>query len=156
MGADTKGIIRKDTTINQIKEAISKKYADFSNYPIHVREQSESARIYFNDGTYNRQLFISFANDCEREYGISGIMLILGHWGKSVEIIKYLCETFGGYIDENDSDDKGFYPVNYELYAQELTKMDEFRFKVLKEVGYEKLDVVMNLLEEYKTLTTND
>lgn len=70
MGADTKGIIRKDTTINQIKEAISKKYADFSNYPIQVREQSEYARIYFNDGTDNRQLLMSFANDCEREYGI--------------------------------------------------------------------------------------
>jgi hypothetical protein len=156
MSAETKGILRKGTTINQIKEAISKKYADFSNYPIEVSKQSESARIYFNDGAYKRQLFISFANDCEREYGISGIMLILGCWGNSVEIIKYLCETFGGYIDENDLDGEGFYPVNYELYAQELTKMDEFRFKVLKEVGYEKLDVVMNLLEEYKTLTTND
>jgi hypothetical protein len=79
----------------------------------------------------------------------------LGHCGNSVEIAKYLCETFGGYLDENDCADDGYYPINFHLYSQgtEFTSLDEFRHKVITEVGYDKLGSVMKLLEEYKALT---
>jgi hypothetical protein len=35
----------------------------------------------------------------------------LGCWGDSVEIIKDIVTHFGGWIDENDCDDKEFYPI---------------------------------------------
>ena len=35
----------------------------------------------------------------------------LGCWGNSVEIIKDIVVQFGGWIDENDCDDKEYYPV---------------------------------------------
>jgi len=37
----------------------------------------------------------------------------LGYWGSSVEIIKEIVAHFGGgWIDDNDCDDKEYYPVN--------------------------------------------
>jgi hypothetical protein len=150
MGVDTKAIIRKGTTIEQIESAISAKYKD-----VRVRAtQPDFMYIYFMDDKDDRALFVSFTNACERENNISGVLLSLGCWGNSVEILKYLCETFGGYLDENDCDDQDFYPINYELYAQgsEFRTLDEFRHKVIKEVGFEKLRAVMALLDEYRTL----
>ena len=38
--------------------------------------------------------------------------LSLGYWGSSVEIIKEIVAYFGGgWIDENDCDDKEYYPI---------------------------------------------
>ena len=38
--------------------------------------------------------------------------LSLGYWGSSVEIIKEIVAHFGGgWIDENDCDDKEYYPI---------------------------------------------
>lgn len=107
--------------------------------------------VTFKDGADQRQLAVSFTNTCERESGIAGVWTSLGMWGNSVDVLKYLCEKFGGYIDESDCDDEGFYPINFHLYSQgvEFTDLDMFRNKVIKEVGYDKLKAVMSLLEEY-------
>ena len=148
MGADTKAILRKGVTIEEIEKAISKKYTD-----VEVRPTSMVYFTYilFKDGIDNRQLVVSFSNSCERENGIAGVWTSLGKWGNSIEIMRYLCETFGGYLDESDCDDEGYYPINYHLYSQgtEFTKLDNFRHKVIMEVGYDKLDIVMKLLDEY-------
>lgn len=37
--------------------------------------------------------------------------LSLGCWGNSVEIMKELCEYFGGFLDTNDSDNKPYYYI---------------------------------------------
>jgi hypothetical protein len=147
MGVDTKAILRKGTTIEQIEHAISVIYAD-----VKVRaSRSDFMYIVFKDGADQRSLAVSFTNSCESDYGISGVWVSLGFGGNSVEIVKYLCETFGGYIDENDCDDQDFYPVNFNLYSQgsEFTKMDEFRHKVIHEFGFNKVNAAMKLLEEY-------
>jgi hypothetical protein len=150
MGVDTKAILRKGTTIEQIEKAISAKYTDVK---VHAPEK-DFMFIIFKDGEDQRQLAVSFTNSCEREDGIAGVWTSLGMWGNSVEIMKYLCETFGGYLDENDCDDQEYYPINFELYSQgsEFTELDEFRHKVIKEVGYDKLKAVMNLLDQYQQI----
>ncbi len=147
MGVDTKAILRKGTTIEQIEKAISDKYTE-----VEVRAtMPDFMYVTFKDGADQRQLAVSFTNSCERDDNIAGVWTSLGKWGNSVEIARCLCETFGGYIDENDCDDEGFYPINFHLYSQgnEFTKLDEFRHKVIKEVGFDKLKSVMKLLDEY-------
>lgn len=152
MGVDAKAILTKGTTIEQIEQAISKKYTDVKVDPTSI---FDFMYVIFKDGSKQRTLAVSFTNSCERDNGIAGVWTSLGRGGNSVEIMKYLCETFGGYIDENDCDDEGFYPINFELYSQgkEFTKLDEFRHKVIKEVGYDKLNSVIKLLDEYKELS---
>lgn len=147
MGVDTKAILRKGTTIEQIEKAMSEKYND-----VELRaSQPDFMSIQFKDGKDQRQLSVSFTNSCERESGIGGVWISLGMWGNSIEIARYLCETFGGYLDENDCDDEGFYPINFRLYSQgsEFTKADEFRHKLISEVGLGKLKSVMLLFDEY-------
>ena len=147
MGVDTNAILRKGTTIEQIEKAISDKYAD-----VEVRAtMPDFMYVIFKDGNDQRQLAVSFTSSCERDNNIAGVWTSLGKWGNSIEISRYLCEIFGGYLDENDCDDEGFYPINFHLYSQgsEFTKLDEFRHKVIKEVGYDKLKAVMSLLDEY-------
>ena len=154
MSVDTKAILTKGTTIEKIEKAISEKYTD-----VEVRaNMSYFMIVSFKDGADQRQLSVSFLNSCETENNIAGVWTSLGKWGNSVEIARYLCETFGGYLDEDDCDDEGFYPINFHLYSQgtEFTKLDEFRHKVIKEVGYDKLKSVMKLLDEYQVfLPTN-
>ncbi len=152
MGVDTKAILRKGITIEQIEKAMSDKYTE-----VEVISTPIIGYMYINftDGEDKRNLDVSFTNSCERNDNISGVWTSLGMWGNSVEILRYLCETFGGYLDENDCDDEGFYPINFHLYSQgtEFTKLDEFRHKVIKEVGYDKLNSVMKLLEDYYDIT---
>lgn len=152
MGVDTKAILRKGITIEQIEKAISAKYTDIKV----IASSPDFMYVIFKDGEDQRSLAVSFTDSCERDYGISGVWTSLGKWGNSVEIAKYLCETFGGYIDEDDCDEEGFYPINFHLYLQgsEFTKLDEFRHKVIKEVGYDKLKVVMSLLDDYFNLNS--
>jgi len=153
MGVDTKAIIRKGTTIEKIEKAISEKYTDVEVKPTSMLD---FMYVTFKDGAVQIQLAVSFTNSCERDNGIAGVWTSLGMWGNSVEIARYLCETFGGYLDENDCDDKGFYPINFHLYSQgtEFTKLDEFRHKVITEIGYNKLNAVMKLLDEYSEVVS--
>jgi hypothetical protein len=152
MGVDTKAIIRKGTTIEQIEKAISDKYTE-----VEVKAtMPDFMYVTFKDGADQRQLDVSFTNSCERENNIAGVWISLGKWGNSIEIARYLCETFGGYLDESDCDDEGFYPINFHLYSQgnEFTKLDEFRHKVITEVGYDKLNAVIKLLDEYSEVVS--
>lgn len=149
MGVDTIAILTKGVSIEQLVKAIEEKYGN-----VEVIGRDNAASFVFLDGLDKRVLFVSFTNSCERDNGIAGVWCSLGCWGNSVCIMRYLCETFGGYLDENDCDDEGFYPINFHLYSQgkEFTKLDEFRHKVITELGYDNLDKAMKLFEEYKSL----
>jgi hypothetical protein len=153
MGVDTKAILRKGTTIEQIKDAIVVKYGNGE-----IRATApDFMYVNFEDGTDKRNIAVSFTNSCERENGIAGVWLSLGMWGNSVEIARYLCETFGGYLDENDCDDEEFYPINFHLYQQgaDFTNRDLFINKVISKIGYDKLKVALELLDEYVSLNGN-
>lgn len=157
MGVDTKAILRKGTTIEQIEKAISEKYTDVAVKPTSMLDfMYVTFKVTFKDGADQRQLDVSFTNSCEREYNIAGVWISLGKWGNSIVITRYLCEKFGGYLDESDCDDEGYYPINFNLYSQgtEFTKLDKFRHKVIMEVGYDKLNAVMKLLDEYSEVVS--
>lgn len=151
MGLDTKAIIRRGVTIQEIATVLKEKYTE-----VEVRETSMEDFMYitFKDGVDQRQLAVSFTDSCERDDGITGVWLSLGMWGNSVEILRYVCETFGGYLDENDCDDEPYYPINFHLYEQgkEFTELDKFKNKVITKLGFEKLNTVMGLFEEFKTI----
>lgn len=42
---------------------------------------------------------------------IKGTLTSLGFWGRSVELMKIFGYYFGGFIDEQDTDDKDFKPI---------------------------------------------
>jgi len=151
MGVDTKAILRKGTTIEQIETAISDKYTD-----VEVRAtMPDFMYLSFKDGNDVRQLAVSFTNACERDNNIAGVWCSLGMWGNSVQILRYLCETFGGYLDENDCDDEGFYPINFHLYqqAKEYSEMYLFTNKVIAQLGYNNLQKALALFNEFKGLS---
>lgn len=147
MGVDSRAIIRKGTTIEQVKNAIEVKYGSCE-----IRANNpDFMGVNFQDGADKRTMIVSFTDSCERDYGIGGVWLSLGSWGNSVEILRYLCETFGGYLDENDCDDEGFYPINFELYQQgkDFTNHDLFINEVISKLGYDNLKIAMELFEKY-------
>jgi len=150
MGVDTKAILRKGVTIEQIQEALSNKYGN-----VEVNSTFEDFMyVSFKDGDDQRDMAVSFNNSCERDNGIAGVWCSMRLWGNSVEIARYLCETFGGYLDENDCDDEEFYPINFHLYEQgvEFTKLDLFKNKVISKFGFEHLKDAMELFNEFKTI----
>lgn len=148
MGVNTNAILRKGTTIESIAKAIAEKYSDVD---VRASRDKDSMYVLFKDGADHRQIFVSFSDSCERDHNIAGVWVSLGCRGNSVEIATYLCDTFGGYLDENDCDDDGYHPINFDLYSQgvEFTKLDEFRHKVITKLGYNKLDSAMELFNEY-------
>lgn len=150
MGVDTRAILTKGTTLEQIVEALGNKY---STVKVNNGSSSEYFFITFLDGKDARQLCVSF--DPYASYldsGLNGTYISLGMWGNSIQIAKYLCETFGGYIDENDCDEEDYYIISIDKIEQskEFTKMDLFRNKVIKELGFENLKKAIALLEEFK------
>jgi len=107
MGVSTKAIIRKGTTLKEISDVLSEKYKEVQIISTH---SVEYFIITFLDGDKRRGLNV-FTYNTEDE-DIDGVRLSLGMWGDSVEIMKYILNVFGGYIDENDCDDEGYYSVN--------------------------------------------
>ena len=154
MSVDTLAIIRQGTTIEEIKDAIFKKYGD----GIIKSSSPDFMYISFYDGMENRNIAVSFSNSCKNDYGISGVWLSLNFWGNSVKILKYLCETFGGYLDENDCDDNGFYPINLDEFqkGKDFTYRDLLVNEIISEIGYEKLKVTQKLFKKFFSLNLDE
>jgi len=152
MGVDTKAIIRKDVSLSQIKETLQEKYGNVGVY--NSGASDDYFRLSFKDGNDDRQLSVFFGDFALNDYKIDGVLLSLGFWGNGVEIVMLLLKKFGGYIDENDCDDIDFEPVNIEIFeeAKELSEMDKFVNKIVSKVGYDKLDVTLELFKEYTAL----
>ena len=151
MSVDTKAIIAKGTTIQSITEALKNKY---KNVKIEPTSMDYFFAIVFADGDDQRTMYVSFSNSCEQDEGIPGVWMSLGCWGNSVEIMTYLCETFGGWIDENDCDGIGFQPICLGLYLQspELTPLQIFKHKIISVCGLNKVNAILALCDEYKSL----
>jgi len=151
MGVDTKAIIRKGVTVTEFEQALKAKYENV----IVDAADNVMFRFFFNDGNDQRTLWTSYSGSCLRENGIDGIWCSLGMWGNAVQIMRYLCETFGGYLDENDCDDEGFYPINFHLYqqAKEYSEMDLFTNKIIAQLGYINLQKALLLFNEFKGLS---
>lgn len=103
------------------------------NWKYEINEHSEDNEnwyaiygyIYFKYNSERRILFYSYDNinsyeniDFYSEHGLRDMVemettyISLGCWGSSIEIIKELIAHFGGgWIDENDCDDKVYYPI---------------------------------------------
>jgi len=122
MSTDTKGIINKKVSSEEVYNFIYTKIdssAEFNKDDFGGRIAVD--RIYFQ----NRTMSIICDHDSERnEYkGLdftdddkNYVWLSLGYRGDSIDIMKKIINHFGGYVDENDCDDEGFYyiPTNPE------------------------------------------
>jgi hypothetical protein len=153
MGAETKAIIKKSVSIEAIKNALTQKYGDVDV------QTSESNSVWFafkDENDTSRFMFLFF----ETNSLIEGNILTLCHNKAAINIMKYLCETFGGYLLENDCNDKkDFYPINFNLFQRtepECAKIDLFKNKIIAEIGYDKLETVLELFEQFKELSINE
>ena len=122
----------KDSVIRKITCPLSK-----CNWEYKINEHSEdnenwytiSGFISFKYNDEKRMLFYYYSNinsyenlKYYSEYGLEDMVKIetthvcLGYWGSSVEIVKEIVENFGGgWLDENDCDDKEYYIVEARL-----------------------------------------
>lgn len=153
MGVDTKAIIRKGVTLDELVEHTKKKYTN-----VNVKSTSSEDFFYIDfevSPEEKRSMAIFFDPEmAERDYGINGILLSIKCWGSSTEIAYHFAGEFGGFVDENDCDDIGFQAVNIHKIeqAKDLTDLDKFKLKIGKEFGYDKVADVLKLCEEFKNL----
>lgn len=116
MSVSTHGILSKEITGRQIYDIIIDKYDIEAVFDIKIEEyhNSETGYIFFKDGEDQRQLFYCITQDEEENTEFNNkehVCLILGDWGNSVQIMTNIIKNFGGYIDENDCDDIGYYYI---------------------------------------------
>ena len=123
MGVDTRGIIAKRIQYEDIVQFIRKNYADVdvSYSKVSIDEIETFLFCKFKDGKDDRELIImnnvtvpdSIEDRHEEiEYEDSVYTSIsFRHRGNSVLIITNILKQFGGYIDENDCDDEGYYKI---------------------------------------------
>ena len=153
MGVDTKAVIRKGVTIEELKAHAEKKYGKVS---IEETKFDNFFYLVFEEGEQVRRNLAVFTDHtmAERDYGISGTLLSIGCRGESVEIVTHFAEEFGGFIDDNDCDDKDFYPVNVEKMEQgkEYTPKEKFKHKLISEFGLEAANKIIVACEEYSKL----
>ena len=153
MGIDTKAVIRKGVTLEELKIHAEKKFG-----PVTIENTHFEDVFYFifKEGEEKNRNLAVFTNPtmAERDYGINGILLSLGCWGNSVEIMMHFLEEFGGFIDENDCDDIDFQAVNIHKLeeAKDYTPKEKFKHKLIFEFGAANVDNILKLCEEYKDL----
>lgn len=138
----------KDTVEKKIYKSISE-----CDWKFKINEHSEDfdnwyiicGFISFKYHEEDRMLFYDYDNlnhyenlDYYSKRGLSELVetettyILLGYYGGSVEIIKEIVAHFGGgWVDENDCDDKEYYPVNVNvdknIEPARCVTMDEIR-----------------------------
>lgn len=116
MGLSTHGILNKDITAREVFDVIVNQYDKDaeSDVTIDKYDNKECGSIYFKDGEDKRKLFYCIVQDGaeDTEYDEKEhVGLILGYWGNSEKIMSNIIKVFGGYVDENDCDDIGYYYI---------------------------------------------
>jgi hypothetical protein len=116
MGLSTHGIISKDITAREVFDVIVNLYDKNAEFDVKIDkyDNKECGSIYFKDGEDQRKLFYCIVSDGaeDTEYDEKEhVGLILGYWGNSVEIMSNIVKIFGGYVDENDCDDIGYFHI---------------------------------------------
>ena len=126
MGCDTKGIVVtrcKDVRdiSGRIQDAINNIKGEFSpprefgkvNWKVNPEYSPEYNHLIFRfkDGTDQRQMFVHLDCDCDyKELGKKSIILNLGCWGNSVELMKGFLNALNDlgdcYLHANDCIDK--------------------------------------------------
>lgn len=82
---------------------------------IHFRHKEEQRSLFFFYGNYYLPDPYAIKKNLDnntRELNGDNTELILGASGYAVEILTQIAKEFGGYIDEDDCDNKWFYKVS--------------------------------------------
>ncbi len=152
MGIDTKAVIRKGVTLEELKAHAEN---EFGSVQIVSTHDEDLFYLMVKDGDRLRNLAVFLdPTIAERDYGINGILLSLGCWGNSLGIMMHFLEEFGGFIDENDCDDIDFQAVNIHKLelAKDYTPEEKFKHKLVCKFGSENVSKILELCKEYKDL----
>lgn len=152
MGVDTKAIIRKNLSLEELK--------------VHAEKHFGGVEVETSNGLGFDLFYLNFADPIEkdrnrslavfldpklagRDYGIEGTLLSLGCWGGAVDIMKVFLKEFGGYLDENDCDATGFEPHHLDKFSlsKDFTPQDKLRQELASEIGYENMVKAMKVFE---------
>lgn len=150
MSTSFKAIIRKGISLEEIKTALEKK---FTKVEIINTSSNDFFRFMCITDENERRIINAFFGDyAKNDYGIDGTLVDIGYYDISTEMMIYLCETFGGYIQ--DEEEETFTPINFELFSQgkDSTPHDLFVNKVISTLGYDNLKKTLALFEEFKNL----
>jgi hypothetical protein len=136
MSVNTHGITKEVVDAEEILNFIKTKYDTNASMRLDYSKGEEikyfraTGRIKFNDGDDNRSLFVIV--DSVREEHQKGIIssekytwLDLGCYGNSVEIMKSIINHFGGWVDDNDCDEEGYYyiPANPDRNVPQMIRV---------------------------------
>lgn len=132
MGVDTNGRLIGNISPEEVLNFIRQKYdanakssVKIKNYGIIKKDwiitngfieftyNNENRRLFYYKSNINSYENLEFYSKHNLEDMVKSetTLISLGCWGSSIEIIKDIVTHFGGWIDENDCDDKEFYPI---------------------------------------------
>lgn len=125
-----------NATCHITRDNYDKKLSDI-DWPHKVNEHSEKSDVWYTVSGFinfdyygeDRQLFYHYGNinslenlDYYTSEGLEDMVraettfISLGCWGHSVDIIREIVAQFGGgWVDNNDCDDKPYYPVEVDV-----------------------------------------
>ena len=135
-----KGYVSPQEVLNFIKQTIdsnAKSYVELKDYGIAeydwIKERYDNTNKRLTTSGFinftskqgeQRSLFYCYNNvnsyenlEYYSEYGLENMVksettdIMLGCYGDSVEVIKSIVTEFGGWIDENDCNDREYYPI---------------------------------------------
>ena len=158
MGVNTKGIIRKGVTIEELIAHAEKKFLDVKLNPTSIGDffylELSLPEV---EGERKEQRSMAIFLDHEisqRDYGIEGILIDLKKWGSSYEIIHYFVEEFGGFFLEDDCSGEDFQPLNIHKLelAKDYTEEYKFKIKIVSKFGLGQANEILELFEEYKNI----
>ena len=112
--------VNLESTSYQSYKTISFKFGEedriLHTHDLDLREEKVKERYKKEGWTYNYEK-TEYASYLEQGLpdGTYGLLLDFSLWGQAIELLTIICKRFGGYLDENDSDDKPFYKIDKDL-----------------------------------------
>jgi len=148
-----RAILRENVTVEQILNALQDKCAGVDSVGLYG--VPGLFQVYFTDKdkeqpSVKEYRYMLVNTDFKENNLMPGIECKLQHWGNSAELLKYLCEQFGGYTQNSPSEEMTLY--NKEEYdtGKPYTEIQRLQNEILHRLDLDAVPVVVELCEKYK------
>lgn len=149
-----RAFLRKNVTVLEIFTALDSKYENVQ--AVGLLADPKAFQLYFTEVDENitpsrEYRYMTVHTDATlTEEGFSGVECRLQNWGKAVEILKYLCETFGGYIQEVIPGEAILVNTGNLDLQQEYSKVQLLENEIFHKLDSDAIPVVLELCQKYK------
>lgn len=153
MGVDTRAFLNPSVNFTMLLDYFSERGSDPKLHMGHGSD--EFAFIFIRGLNGSRQLAVNMPHDGSKIYGTE---VSLSCNDEAKDIIRGLCEEFGGYYLENDCDDDDYVLIGDDKFNLQMTRtpMSALREEIVVKFGADRLDEILDIARRYSEIKESE